>query len=275
MKDKYRLSPRTVGIISLIFAAWTMVGLVIVALGQIGRMFTDSNYLADWQSAPDAVILALFLTGGLGLIYEYSSGRFLVMAGAVVSFFTVVVGLILLPSEYLAESIGGFLFFSGLLDAALFYFAWKLEMPQHAKSRNDELQLGDLPDDQGKPPDLLHQPPVKSSRKVMFDVAYACFSWVGVTIVLGSLIDIMPFDYSQVLGMLVLLPIAIVGIPVALVGAALSLILWREWPLPLMTILGASGLFSFSEIFFGFVGLAYLGLTLRWWLVIRKKRIWM
>ena len=197
------------------------------------------------------------------------------MAGAVVSFFTVVVGLILLPSEYLAESIGGFLFFSGLLDVALFYFAWKLEMPQHAKSRNDELQLGDLPDDQVIPPDLLHQPPVKTSRKVMFDVAYACFSWVGVAMVLGSLIAIMPFDCSVAIGMLVILPLFIFSIPVALVGVALSLILWREWPLPLMTIFGASGLFSSSEIFFVLVGLANLGLTLRWWLVIRKKRIWM
>lgn len=287
MKSKPGLSARTVGIISVIFGVWQLPELIMATIALMAMVFTNKEPLTEWQSTPEFLICTLFIIGGLGLIYGKPRGRFLVMAGAIVSVLTGVLEVFLLPLDNLDESILWFSFFglflfNGLLDAVLLYIAWSVKLPSVLASGGDGLPHADPINGESELPDKLHSSPLKASRKVMLDIAYACFGWIGVTALLIPLISMLPLDFSQVqgLGMLVLLPLSIVAMPAALVGAVLSLILWREWPLPLMTMLGtfatalmASYMIS-EETGCLLVALAYLGFALRWWLVTRKGRTW-
>jgi hypothetical protein len=158
--------------------------------------------------------------------------------------------------------------------------------PQFVNSSSDAQPQDDQPNNGGKPPDHPPSPSVNAPSKVMFDAAYACFGWIGIATFGLSLTTILPRNLGEPIFM-VFWPFAIGIMPAAVIGAVLTIILWRDWPLRLMTILGVLVaplvvLLMLSDwhpelisyFLYPLVALVYLGLTLRWWFVIRKRRIW-
>lgn len=79
-----------------------------------------------------------------------------------------------------------------------------------------------------------------SKNKAMrrYDVAYACFLCLGTIFVLSYIFALlMPEELLIMLVMIFALPIIIVSFLAAVLGVILSIKLWREWQLSLLSLL--------------------------------------
>lgn len=115
-----------------------------------------------------------------------------------------------------------------------------------------------------------------------YDLAYGCFLLCGASALVVGVMGSIPMNSGAagVLGFLVAIPLAVASIAALVVGIVLSLLLWRHWPLLLltgMTILfvaevvteaGTAALYNAAPFLYGIGSLAICGV---WFVLLRGK----
>lgn len=115
-----------------------------------------------------------------------------------------------------------------------------------------------------------------------YDLAYGCFLFCGASALVVGIMGAIPMDSGAagVLGFLVAIPLALASIGALVVGIVLTLLLWRHWPLLLlsgMTILfvaeivteaGPVAFYNAVPFLYGIGSLAICG---TWFSVLRAK----
>lgn len=121
-----------------------------------------------------------------------------------------------------------------------------------------------------------------SKDRSKYDLAYGCFLLCGTSALVIGIASLIPMDSGAagVLGFLVAIPLALASLVALIIGIVLSLLLWRHWPLPLlsgMTILfvaemiveaGPTMLYNAAPFLYGVGNLAICGI---WFSVLRGK----
>jgi hypothetical protein len=124
---------------------------------------------------------------------------------------------------------------------------------------------------------------VKASR-FQHDLAYVCFSFCGLTALFLSAIEAGLPDPNSATVLLIVLPIVLLpaSLGAMLVGIALSLRLWRHWPLLILSgmsiILTTTALlteFGSTKLFFRSVTVVYgvvvIVISCVWFWALRKR----
>jgi hypothetical protein len=72
-----------------------------------------------------------------------------------------------------------------------------------------------------------------------YDLAYGCFLLCGASALIVGVMSVSPMGTGAagVLGFLVAIPLALASIAALVVGVVLSFVLWRHWPLPLLSVM--------------------------------------
>jgi hypothetical protein len=70
-------------------------------------------------------------------------------------------------------------------------------------------------------------------------LAYGSFLFCGLLALAVGIVDLIPMNDTAAAGIVffLLIPLGLLGIGLMLVGTALSIRLWRHWPLPLLSVL--------------------------------------
>jgi hypothetical protein len=106
------------------------------------------------------------------------------------------------------------------------------------------------------------------------DLAYGCFAYCGLAAIAIGAMSWFPMDsgVAGTLGLLLAVPMALAALAAMLAGIVLSLMLWRHWPLPLLSALslllvaeivgefGSVELYNAAPIVYGVVSLAISGI---------------
>jgi hypothetical protein len=121
-----------------------------------------------------------------------------------------------------------------------------------------------------------------NKNRFKYDLAYGCFLLCGASALVVGVMGSIPMNSGAagVLGFLVAIPVAVASIAALVVGIVLSLLLWRHWPLLLltgMTILfvaeivteaGTTALYNAAPFLYGIGSLAICGI---WFFVVRGR----
>jgi len=78
----------------------------------------------------------------------------------------------------------------------------------------------------------------KTRRRVMSDIAYACFLVPAFTVLIPAILEVLPLQWDEEtaagFGFFVLIPLTMLSGVCALVGIACSVYLWRDRRLPVL-----------------------------------------
>jgi hypothetical protein len=121
-----------------------------------------------------------------------------------------------------------------------------------------------------------------NENRFKYDLAYGCFLFCGASALVVGIMSSIPMNSGAagVLGFLVAIPLAVASIAALVVGIVLSLLLWRHWPLLLltgMTILfvtevvteaGTTAFYNAAPFLYGIGSLAICGI---WFFVVRGR----
>ena len=118
--------------------------------------------------------------------------------------------------------------------------------------------------------------------RLKYDFAYGCFLFCGMTALLITIIGKAAKDdnTSALLGFLVAIPLAFASIAAMVAALVLSMMLWRHWPLLILsalTVLSVAVIVMVhgSEAFYNSTAILYavgvVVMVARWFLVLRKK----
>ncbi len=115
-----------------------------------------------------------------------------------------------------------------------------------------------------------------------YDVAYGCFLFCGVAVLLISELSFIPMDDGTAggLGFLVFIPLSLVALVAMAVGIGYTIRLYNHWPLVVLSLLsvlfiaevvteyGSAKLYNAVPILYG---LSASGFSLAWFLILRKR----
>lgn len=121
-----------------------------------------------------------------------------------------------------------------------------------------------------------------NKNRAKYDLAYGCFSYCGFAALVVGVVSAMPMDSDAagVFGFLLAIPLALGALAAMLVGLALSALLWKHWPLLIlsaMTILfvaevvteyGSVALYNIAPLIYGIGTLVISGI---WFAILRAK----
>jgi hypothetical protein len=121
-----------------------------------------------------------------------------------------------------------------------------------------------------------------NKERSKYDLAYGCFLLCGASALVIGVAGVIPMDSGAagVLGYLVAIPLTLASLAALVAGIVLSLLLWRHWPLLLlsgMTILfvaeviagvGPAAIYNAAPFLYGIGSLAICGI---WFSVLRRK----
>ncbi len=111
------------------------------------------------------------------------------------------------------------------------------------------------------------------------DLAYGCFAYCGLAAIAIGVMSWLPMDsgVAGTLGLLLAVPMALAAIAAMLAGIVLSAMLWRHWPLPLLSALslllvaeifgefGPVELYNAAPLVYGAANLTLCGMWLAKW----------
>ena len=118
------------------------------------------------------------------------------------------------------------------------------------------------------------------------DRAYGTFSWIAIVSTAASVASKIPMEMgsAQALGMLIGVPLALATLASAVVALAYSIKCFREWPLPVMSMLLVSMLVAivygetvpagvrFAETWCAMATVALFFFCVRWYGFLRRRR---
>jgi hypothetical protein len=118
--------------------------------------------------------------------------------------------------------------------------------------------------------------------RLKYDFAYGCFLFCGMTALLITIIGKAAKDdnTSALLGFFVAIPLAFASIAAMVAALVLSMMLWRHWPLLILsalTVLSVAviAMVHGSEAFYNSAAILYgvgvVAMTGRWFLVLRRR----
>lgn len=123
---------------------------------------------------------------------------------------------------------------------------------------------------------------VKGSRSE-YDLAYGCFLLCGLTALVISAMSVIPMDPGSAggLGILVAVPLFLVSLAAMVSGLLLSVRLWKDWSLRILS--GMSILFLVEFLFeygsagfynavTGLYGVGVVAISGAWFVGVRKRR---
>ena len=123
----------------------------------------------------------------------------------------------------------------------------------------------------------------KNLSQSEYDIAYGCFLFSGVALLLISGFSYIPMDTGSAggLGFLVLIPLFMASLGAMVVGIVYSVRLFNHWPLSILSLLsvlfvaeffteyGSATFYNLVPIVYGVMTCIFTGL---WFGVLRKRR---
>lgn len=114
------------------------------------------------------------------------------------------------------------------------------------------------------------------------DRAYACFLFAGLVALITAALSFAPVEggWAGGLGLLVAVPLSLLALAAIGLGVLLSLLLWRHWPLPVLSaasllllaeIVGEYGPVAFYNAAPVIYGLIVLAVSAAWFLFARRR----
>ncbi len=256
------MSPRILGYAVLVYAAFTSA----TAMQLIGFLL---GQLSDrWGAYVEIAVWLAFVSGGIGLLNGRGWSRLVLLIAAATSTVQRIVSIVLLWTLELPLQVVLFDVFMMLLPVAIFVGALKLPAPAAWRVQPSA------------------HPVPKRVVPPNLDLAYGCFAWIAFAICAIQLASLLPLDVTtaQGLGMLVGIPVVLAMLAAGIVAVVLSIVEWREWPLPAMSAVSASMLLTLlAEIEWKLIGSSvalawYIGSTallvffcVRWFAFTRRR----
>lgn len=217
------MSPRILGYAVLVYAALTS-GTVLHLV-----RFTLGQWSDGWWTLGGAVLWLAYVSGGFGLIFGRAWSRLVLLVAAAASVVQGIVGMVFLSGLGIPLEAVSFNALMILPPVAIFVGALSLPVPAAWQVQPSSGSVAKR---------------VVSPR---IDLAYGCFAWIALVLCAVPLISLLPLNptAAQVLGMLVGIPVALATLAAGLAAVVLSIVEWREWPLPSMSAVSASTLLIF------------------------------
>ena len=229
-----RLGQKTLGWVVIAYAglqwmSFLQVESVVVAL------IVNRRLPGAWQESAGAVTWLGLLIGGIGLVRRKAWGRWMVVtAGAA----TIGASLVFLIRAVMSAS----------PDASVPLPLLAVEMlkvlpPLFILVAALRLQSADADEFPLRDSSRVTPKPVASHAAIRsLDRAYGMFSWIAIVSTAASVASMLPVDLTtaQVLGMLIGVPLALATLACAVAGFVYSIKFFREWPLPVVSMLVVS-----------------------------------
>jgi len=125
---------------------------------------------------------------------------------------------------------------------------------------------------------------IRKFKKQLFDAAYGSFLFCGLVSTLIGLASYVPMDTGTAgaIGLIILIPLSIVGIGAMILGLILSFLLRSHNPLVVLSILSIAFIIEVvseagSPSFYNSVILIYGVLAIgipSWWFIVKRKDFW-
>jgi hypothetical protein len=187
----------------------------------------------SWWTVVGAVLWLAYVAAGFGFVFGRAWSRKVLLVASAGSIIEIIASaVILLTSGAPLSSIAPAALWTlpqGVIPVAIFVVALKARSPEAREVES------------------APAPVANTSASPRLDLAYACFSWIALVLFAVGLLPLLSLDYNtgDALGMLVMIPVAMATLLVGLVAVVLSIVLWREWPLLLMSAIIGSMLLVF------------------------------
>jgi len=273
--DLMRLRPKTLGWLIIVYAGLTWIYFLQVQ-AMVLALIMNRRLPGGWYEGVGSVAWLVLLTGGIGLVRRKTWGRWMVVAATA---FMIGVSLVLLMRAvtHLSSETSAFWplleleALKLLPELLILVAALRLVFPEADELPRPTASL------------LTSTPAAPDPNIRRLDTAYGMFAWIAIATT-GIVVALMiPSTTTQGLGMLVGVPLVLSTLGAAVAGLVYSVKCFREWPLPVMSMLVVSMPIvvvlweeTVPTLFLTWMLIAVAALfffCVRWYGVLRKRRM--